>query len=289
MRDLKFGVSALVMIFCAIINAAGHVAEKEENRDSLVIVNADWHWKQLDRGAEVGYVSVRIFGSIQSISAIRYPASKFRTKILHRPGQESLTTELIASQAGYVLAVNGSYFNMRELTPVTFLSLDHNVISVTSDSETFRTNGILAFRRANGRKMEISYCDSTEYDNCRKRNNMAIASGPVLIKNGEVSTFRHDEGFYDKRHPRTIIGQDNMGNYWFIVIDGRFPGKADGTTIPETAAVARYLGLEDAINFDGGGSSTLWTKETGIVNHPCDNKKFDHAGTRRVPNVIVAK
>ena len=42
-----------------------------------------------------------------------------------------------------------------------------------------------------------------------------------------------------------------------------------------------------AINLDGGGSSALWSKETGVINHPRDNRKFDHEGERSVPNLIV--
>ncbi|MGJ7033410.1 phosphodiester glycosidase family protein [Niabella hirudinis] len=40
------------------------------------------------------------------------------------------------------------------------------------------------------------------------------------------------------------------------------------------------------INFDGGGSSTLWTRKRGVINHPSDNKKWDHAGERSVANVL---
>ena len=47
------------------------------------------------------------------------------------------------------------------------------------------------------------------------------------------------------------------------------------------------LGMKDAINLDGGGSTTLWTAKTGVINHPYDNKTFDHEGVRTVPNLIV--
>ena len=47
------------------------------------------------------------------------------------------------------------------------------------------------------------------------------------------------------------------------------------------------LGMTDAINLDGGGSTTLWTEKTGVINHPYDNRKFDHDGERSVPNLIV--
>ena len=48
----------------------------------------------------------------------------------------------------------------------------------------------------------------------------------------------------------------------------------------------------DAINLDGGGSTTLWItnyKDNGVVNFPTDNKKWDHEGERKVANVVLLK
>lgn len=73
------------------------------------------------------------------------------------------------------------------------------------------------------------------------------------------------------------------------VIDGRFRGEGEGATIAETAYIARLLGLVEALNLDGGGSSTLWTARKGVLNHPYDNHRFDHAGERAVPNCIVVR
>ena len=73
------------------------------------------------------------------------------------------------------------------------------------------------------------------------------------------------------------------------VIDGRFKGQGDGATIAETAYIARQLGLTEALNLDGGGSSTLWTAQEGVLNHPYDNRRFDHEGERGVPNCIVVR
>ena len=85
------------------------------------------------------------------------------------------------------------------------------------------------------------------------------------------------------------MGWDENGMVYMVVVDGRFPGQADGMSILELAAVTRILGLKDAINLDGGGSSTLWTDKTGIINFPYDNRKFDHEGARKVPNIVIVK
>ena len=72
-----------------------------------------------------------------------------------------------------------------------------------------------------------------------------------------------------------------------IVVDGRFPGQAAGMTIGELIYLVRQLGLYSALNLDGGGSSTLWCEEAGVVNRPSDNRRFDHEGERRVTNCIA--
>ena len=75
-------------------------------------------------------------------------------------------------------------------------------------------------------------------------------------------------------------------------MDGRSPGNAIGVNIPELAHLIRVLGGRDAINLDGGGSTTLWMEEgegNGILNCPSDNRRFDHEGERSVSNAIFVR
>lgn len=287
--------SALVLGFLTLaLTSSAHCIYGENTSDdspgdSLVLVNANWIWTDLGKGAKVGQANVQIFNSNQCISVACVPASRFKTRFAGYMREACTTTDSIGIREGAIVALNGSYFNVRELVPTTLYALGHRIGWRTSPEELFRVDGVIAFRNGNGRKSAIMPCDTAEYDNLCKKYHSAMASGPVLLQNGEFRTFAEDRSFTQHRHPRTVFGKDNKGNYWFIVIDGRFPGKADGMTIPETAALARYLGLSEAINLDGGGSSTLWTSKTGVLNHPYDNHRFDHGGSRRVPNAIIVK
>jgi exopolysaccharide biosynthesis protein len=49
----------------------------------------------------------------------------------------------------------------------------------------------------------------------------------------------------------------------------------------------RWLGCSSAINLDGGGSSTMYIKDSGVVNYPSDNNQHDHEGERPVSNAIL--
>jgi hypothetical protein len=92
-----------------------------------------------------------------------------------------------------------------------------------------------------------------------------------------------DSQAFDGVNPRSMIGVTSDRTVYMVVVDGRQSGKADGLTIPQMAQLAKYLGLVDAINLDGGGSSTLWVKGKGVINTPSGGS------VRKVPNIIIAK
>lgn len=61
----------------------------------------------------------------------------------------------------------------------------------------------------------------------------------------------------NRREPRTAVGLDASGRHLVILVaDGRDPG-AWGLTLPELAQTLLNLGVTEAVNWDGGGSSTL--------------------------------
>ena len=193
------------------------------------------------------------------------------------------------------MAINGGYFDMKNLIPCVYFRIGKETFSQTSPSEAFRVNGVVGLKDRRGKKMMISCCSPEEYETVTRKWHSAMASGPMLVDDGEIlvpefaqvdASGKGVDSFNDKRHPRSVIGYDGKGNIFLVVIDGRHPGKGDGTSIYETALICRFLGMEDALNLDGGGSSALWHKETGVLSHPSDNKNFDHEGERTIPNII---
>ena len=250
---------------------------------------AGWEWKDAGDGAEYAYAQFPFRGSTQSISMVRYPSSKRETALVHAPGELANTTDTLAMRENARIALNGSYFNMRRLIPHTFFSIDGEVLGQTPSTGESRSNGVLAIKDREGHKLEILPYDSTKVETYRTEYHSALASGPILRLDGKAPTIDMGSSFNYMRHPRTIIGWDDKGEVYMIVVDGRFPGQADGMSIPELVALTRMLGLKDALNLDGGGSSTLWTDTTGIINFPYDNRKFDHKGARKVPNIVMVK
>jgi len=87
-------------------------------------------------------------------------------------------------------------------------------------------------------------------------------------------------GWVAKRNPRTIAGVDGHGRVLLATVDGRATTSL-GLSIAETAAVAQALGMRDAINLDGGGSTTM------VAGNKVINTPSDAAGERPVGDAIL--
>lgn len=245
-----------------------------------------YKWTKIADGMDYTQIAGDIFKSNQCISAVRYRTAKYRTDVVSATGKEAMTTSGFGQKYNALAAINGSYFNVSKLTPVTYIKEDGTQLGYTTAGEMIRTDGMAMF---DGCSIAINLSDTSRYTSLAASYEDALASGPVLITNGKVRTDWPSTSFFTGRHPRTVFGTDGKGYAYLIVIDGRFPDHGIGTTIPETAEVARCLGLVDAINLDGGGSSAVWTAELGVLSHPYDNKTWDHTGERIVPNALVVR
>jgi len=100
--------------------------------------------------------------------------------------------------------------------------------------------------------------------------NQAIGAGPVLLKEGEVHVSSDQEVFFGTSipsvHPRTAVGLKADGSVILMVVDGR-QSDSRGVYLEELALLMREAGAVEAMNLDGGGSSTLVVNNT-LVNRP---------------------
>jgi exopolysaccharide biosynthesis protein len=98
----------------------------------------------------------------------------------------------------------------------------------------------------------------------------AIGAGPALVVDGNIHVTSAEEAFFAKSfnqvNPRTAAGVTADGALIVLVVDGRQPDSR-GVTLHELSVLMHDLGAVDAINLDGGGSSTLVVNNT-LVNRP---------------------
>lgn len=110
-----------------------------------------------------------------------------------------------------------------------------------------------------------------------------LQAGPLLLKNGALSenTEKIRENVLENRHPRTIVGSDGKRTIW-AVVDGRDNMHSVGATIEETRKICLWLNMKDALNLDGGGSSSLWWRGM-TVSLPSNSKDTE----RPIPYAVL--
>jgi hypothetical protein len=100
-------------------------------------------------------------------------------------------------------------------------------------------------------------------------NNGISGIGPVVVE-GELY---HSTLIDNSIHPRTLVGTNQQGNkLYMIVVDGRQWGYSHGIKLTEIGNILMEVGVYNAINLDGGGSSTLVIKDADgnplVLNSP---------------------
>lgn len=116
---------------------------------------------------------------------------------------------------------------------------------------------------------------------------MLIGGWPRILRDGVIVAGESatDEGTLSRnaeaRHPRTAIGfSRDSSTLILFTVDGRSENSG-GMTLIELARVMRELGAWDALNFDGGGSTTM-VVDGRVVNQPSDKE-----GERAVGNAVL--
>ena len=95
-----------------------------------------------------------------------------------------------------------------------------------------------------------------------------IGGTPLLVRDG-ASRPCNDGSAFCGLNPRTGVGVTADGRLLLVTVDGRQPGASVGMTITQFARLFVRLGARFALNFDGGGSTSMVVDGT-LMNHPSD-------------------
>lgn len=199
------------------------------------------------------------------------------------------TVQQFAERTGALVAVNGGYFRMDHdpATHVGLLLVDGRLIepplsSVIRDEQRYYLaraalgvlrDGLLDVAWVSGRDGLLYAWDepppnvpgapgvALDLDGLPLWDAVdAVAAGPALLADGEVQISVDPEVFFGSAipevHPRTAAGLMADGELVLVVVDGR-QRDSRGVDLIELAALMRDLGCVEALNLDGGGSSTL--------------------------------
>ena len=184
------------------------------------------------------------------------------------------TTSDMAKNNNAVLAINGDYYGARQSGYVIRNGKLYRDTSGNRDALVIQKNGEFKF---------ISESETSASDLLQDGALQVFSFGPVLLNNGEISVGENDEvGMAMASNPRTAIGYLGNNHYVFVVSDGRTSESA-GLSLYELASFMKELGVKDAYNLDGGGSSTMVFKGE-IINNPTTSGR---SGEERAVSDIV--
>lgn len=264
-------------------------AQVDYSVDSMRVADAEWSIDTME-----GFYLKRyhfgegtLFCSAQHLFVIEIPARSHRR--LSFVCDSTLTeVSVLAERKGAYAAVNGSFFDMEAGNPVCYLRIDGKQVGENTPQKTDSVNRkYYQYAVLTLGPTQLTIPDSNrQWENALACGDIMTA-GPMLLKEGSYVAQRDDRTFVTHRHNRTALGLRADGTTLLVVADGRFKHRAEGLTLPELQMVMHWLGCTDAINLDGGGSSTMYIKEKGVVNYPSDNKRYDHEGQRPVSNAIL--
>ena len=266
-----------------------------QDLDSLAFAKAKWAKKNVAKKTNVytfQFTDSTLFNANQYISFVEVKDHK------KAPGfyigyekKELLKTSVFGKKYNATAAINGTFFDIKNGGSVDFIKVNDTIIN----QNRVEKNNIRALHHRaavviNNSQLSIKKWDGTPtWENNLPDKNIML-SGPLLILNSEKEKL-DSVPFNRLRHPRTAIGIKPDGTVLLLTVDGR-QQNSSGMSLFELTKVMKWLGCTSAINLDGGGSTALWVNgygDNGVVNHPSDNKKWDHEGERKVANVIYIK
>lgn len=230
-------------------------------------------------------VTDTLFSSPQRINILalgKDTIPAYQIKIAYHRSELIKTSELAGNQNA-LAAINGGFFDMDSGGSVSYFETNDSVIHKSKApglkwavADSLINGAIILYKN---HFLEIDSANLQAYYEDSKTEAFVLVCGPLLIKNSVLQDLP-DMKFANNRHPRTCLGITEE-SIIFVTIDGRSETAA-GMNLYEVQDFMLDLGCQDAINLDGGGSTSMWLKNEGIVNIPSDK-----SGERPVANALI--
>lgn len=208
--------------------------------------------------------------AVLSVAALDLCAGRYALT-LSTPQRGRRTLSQGAQGHNVLVAINGDYFSLSTrlpegparaqgtLWPTAPLTHHDALVQLTADGvvriHPVQASGIPALRAA--------------FASVTAQPGDVFSARELVLDEGQPRLSPHiaHDG---QRHPRTALGVSRDGRLaWLVVIDGRTQTSA-GATVEELSAVMQSLGAWRAVKLDGGGSSEMFARGLGVINHPSD-------------------
>ena len=183
------------------------------------------------------------------------------------------TTSSIAEANGAILAINGDFYGSQEKGYVIRNGVVYRDSAAGSEVLCIFADGTMKV---------VNDRDYTADELAEAGVWQAFSFGPGLVENGVISVDENDEvGRAKASNPRTAIGLIDANHFVFVVSDGR-TDESEGLSLYELAQFMQKLGVTEAYNLDGGGSSTMYFNGE-VVNNPTSGGRIKE---REVSDIV---
>jgi hypothetical protein len=231
-------------------------------------------------------------GAVTTVYATLHPRATTRIRVAHFPRPRRLDVWCAAQREPE--AIIGGFFLRDPFRPLGELRRDGAPVEHEPVADGYAPRRAVVHAHADGIALDAraAFGDDPPGD--------LLQAGPLLIKNGETvyedatdpEGFSATAGQFDSditvgRHPRAALGLSD-DHVIALACDGRRSGVDAGLTMGELAAALRDLGATDAINLDGGGSTTLVHKGH-LLNRPYSEQDQPAPKSRPIVSALLLR
>ena len=194
------------------------------------------------------------------------------------------TVETLAIRHGAIAAINGGFWKS-DGTPAGILKINsrwygtpskpRGAIGWSLDGQKVLIDRVLTNYSLHdcpdGETIEVIPVSNPSWTSSEdwKALEHIVGGVPILVHGQElVQDYSSEEAldsFLMNKHYRTAIGIKENGEWVLVVVDGRLLGFLGGMPMRELAELMLELGCVDALNLNGGGSSTMFV-EGSVMN-----------------------
>ncbi|MBQ3054767.1 MAG: phosphodiester glycosidase family protein [Oscillospiraceae bacterium] len=258
----------------------GELLTTPPNYYRALVIKSDGTAKILDHGSMMNRI-LDLRGSLQQLTGVNIPHSEANSLVLYNH-RYAASTKSSADSVEVVCKVLSGEFRDEET-----LSLRVSEVRTVSGNTPLSEGNVVLSGVGSYKDLLASLQVGEEFTvrfafvEAWKDTEFAVAGNQILLKDGVVQNISDGANA-----PRTVVGLKADGSMVLLTLDGRQSSYSAGGTYKNVATVLRDLGCVDAMNLDGGGSTTFVLRPIGefgrrVVNRPSDGS------ARRVANAIV--
>ncbi|SHK14430.1 phosphodiester glycosidase family protein [Paramaledivibacter caminithermalis] len=200
-----------------------------------------------------------------------FDPSAFKVNLAKDKLGEAETVSSMAKRKGAILAINGGGFFSTKKNGKKFIKMTANTVVDGRLLEPFYQDGENFFFAGINKKGQVIGTVPRKLEDILKLDPyQGVSFVPMLLKDGKKVQI--PKQWKETRHPRTILGKYSNDDLIMIVIDGRQGEWSIGVSLERLQDKLLELGVKDAYNLDGGGSSTFYYNGE-VLNRPSDGRE----------------